>query len=1164
MTPDDRRARARALVRTRVALALALFAAGAGPVAALNPDLALTQYGHRAWLAGDDEADLPQNSVFSILQTRDGYLWLATQGGLARFDGLRFTVFDARNTPAIRHNDVWTLLEDRQGTLWIGTRGGGLTRYRDGEFSNFSKEHGLSSDHIQALWQDRDGSLWIGTRGGGLDRLRNGKFTHYTTRDGLAHDTVYALHGEADGTLWIGTDGGGLSRLRDGVFQTFSTRDGLPGDTVYAIHPDGADGLWIGTGAGLAHRANGAFRVYRTRDGLSNDNVRAIRRDRAGNVWIGTDGGGLNRFSHGRFAALTTRQGLSSDSIGALHEDREGSLWVGTDAGGLTRLKDNRFVPYGPAEGLANENARSILEDRDGTLWIGTFEGLFRHRDGQFRRYTAKDGLSGDVVLSLAQSRDGSLWAGTLGAGITRIRQGRFTRYSKADGLANDTVLTLIEDRQGVLWAGTRSGGLHRFENGRFRAFGKADGLTSDDVRYLLEGRGGELWIGTLGGGLNRYQDGRFSALTRANGLSSDMVLSLHEDADGVLWVGTFGGGLNRYKDGVFTAYGLREGLPDDTVFQILEHEDALWMSSNHGVYRVSKRELDEVAAGARAAVRPAVFGVADGMRSNECNGAHQPAGWKSADGRLWFPTIKGVAVVDPRPSGLTQPPPPVVIERAQVDGQPVAPAPIVVVPPGRHALEFQFTALSFRAPEKLQFRYRLEGFDEAWVAAGTRRSAHYTNLPPGRYRFTVAARTHDGAWGEAAATQALEVRPLFWQRRAFYAVYVGAAIALVALGARFQRRRVRELQTRERALLTLMSEREEAASALRAANRVLEQRVHDLARPAAHAAPPGPQITVKTLPEAGEAQPPMGQLVQDFNALLEQLQQRERDLQEARDALAQEVAEKSHANAELERALSRLRIAQGQLVQSEKLASLGALVAGVAHEINTPVGVAVTAASTLHDGAEQLAGDHAAAMLTRGQLDRFIALARESSRILLKNLHRAADLIRSFKQVAVDQASGERRRFALKAYIDEVLLSLAPRLSRLPHQVTVDCPEDLVVDSYPGALAQVLTNLVGNSLAHAFPNGRAGRLRISAAADGGTIVLRYADDGVGIPAELLPRIYDPFFTTTRSAGGSGLGLHIVHTLVTQTLGGAIRADSAAGRGVTFEMRFPAELRQAA
>ncbi|HEU5282802.1 MAG TPA: ATP-binding protein, partial [Burkholderiales bacterium] len=671
----------------------------------------------------------------------------------------------------------------------------------------------------------------------------------------------------------------------------------------------------------------------------------------------------------------------------------------------------------------------------------------------------------------------------------------------------------------------------------------------------------------TLGGGMNRMKDGVLRAYTKKDGLSSDLVLSVHEDEDGTLWIGTFGGGLNRYKDGKFTAYTARDGLLDDVVFQILDDDHGnLWLSSNHGVVRVGKQDLDDFAAGRATALHPTAFGVSDGMRSAECNGAAQPAGWKTRDGRLWFPTIQGVASVDPGRMPLNALLPPVVIEEFRVNEREVLLGEAAELPPGRSRMDFAFTALSLLAPEKVQFRYKLDGYDEAWVHAGTQRSASYTNLPPGRYAFRVAASNNDGLWNEEGAAQEFVQKPYFYQHRAFYLVYVLALALAGVAGMRLQRRRVRQLQERERELLQLVAERRMAEGALQAANRALEQRVAELAR--AQADHEGvayqPDAARQRGPRGGSSTQPMDQLVGDFNAMLGQLAEREGELQEARDALAQEVREKTHANEELEQALMRLKLAQSQLVQSEKMASLGSLVAGVAHEINTPVGVGVTAASTLQEWAQRLQQQHADGKMTRSDLERFIGVTADSTQILMTNLRRAAELIRSFKQVAVDQSSDERRRFRLKAYLDEILLSLAPRINRTGHTITVDCPAALELDSYPGALAQIVTNLVTNSLVHAFPDGRRGHIGISAREEPGGIVLRYADNGIGIPPENLRRIYDPFFTTRRGAGGSGLGMHIVYNLVTQRLGGTINATSTLGEGTIFEVRFPARAARAA
>ncbi len=789
---------------------------------ALEAGRAITQYGHRVWRT--DEG-LPQNSVFSIAQNRGGYLWLATQEGLARFDGVRFSVFDKRNTPQIKHNDVWTLFEDRTGNLWIGTRGGGLSRHADGVFTNYSKQDGLSNDSVQSITEDQAGNLWIGTRGGGLNRYRDGKFTAYTQQEGLSHNTVFAVFADRDGTLWLGTDGGGLNRYRDGKFSALTTRDGLSSDIVFCIYQDRAGTLWIGTSTGLNRLKDGKFTVFRTKDGLSNDNIRSIFEDRAGNLWIGTDGGGLNRLANGHFSAYTSKDGLSSDSIGAIYEDREGSLWVGTDAGGLNRFKDGKFTSTTSREGLSNDNARAVYEDRAGNLWIGTFGGLNRYRDGKFTAFTQKDGLSSDVVLSIAEDRTGGLWFGTLGAGLNRYQNGKFTVYAKKQGLSNDTVLTLLEDRAGTLWVGTRSGGLNALRDEKFTAYTTHEGLSSNDIRALLEDRAGGLWIGTLGGGLNHYKDGKFTAYTTQDGLAHDLVLSLHQDTAGTLWIGTFGGGLSRYKGGKFSNFGVKDGLFDDVIYRILEDDAGrLWMSSNRGVFSVALKELDEFANGRIQSIASVSYGKADGMSSTECNGAHQPAGWRGKNGTLWFPTIAGIVSIDPARIRTNTQAPPVRIEDIIVDGARIANHSGAELAPGKQKFEFHYTALSFLAPEKVRFSYRLDGFDEDWVDAGTVRTAYYTNIPPGPYTFRVKASNDDGLWSESEARYAFELQPYFYQRKIFVLFYVLCAAGLVLVGLWVQRTRVRNLEARTRELQQHIEERKKAETRL-------EQEAKELAR---------------------------------------------------------------------------------------------------------------------------------------------------------------------------------------------------------------------------------------------------------------------------------------------------------------------------------------------
>jgi ligand-binding sensor domain-containing protein len=800
-----RGSRQRFVTRLSVRGLLLLVSSLTPPALALDPKKAITQYVHDVW---QTEQGLPQNSIHAICQTRDGYLWLGTQEGLVRFDGVRFTVFDNRNTPELKRNDVNALWEDREGSLWIGTRGGGLNRFRDGKLTAFTTKEGPSTDEVQSIYEDREGNLWIGTRGGGLNRLRDGKLTKFTTKDGLSNDMVYSIHEDREGSLWIATFGGGLNRFRDGKFTAFTTKDGLSNDRVYSICEDREGSLWIGTyGGGLNRFRDGKFTSFTTKEGLSSDQVFPIYEDREGSLWIGTEGGGLNRFRDGKFTSFTRKEGLSDDTVRSICEDREGSLWIGTFGGGLNRFRDGKFTPFTMKEGLSNDQVLPIWEDREGSLWIGSFGGgLNRYKDRAFTSFTTKNGLSNDVVTSIYGDREGNLWIGTRGGGLNRFRDGRFTAFTTKEGLSSDVVFSIYEDREGSLWIGGR--GLNRFRDGKFTSFTKKDGLSSDYVISICPDREGSLWFGTAGGGVNRFRDGKFTAFTTKDGLSNDRVYSIYEDRDGSLWIGTQGG-LSRHRNGKFTAFTTRHGLFDDRVYQILEDElGNLWMSCNKGIFRASKKDLKAFADGKVRWISCVSYGVADGMKSPDCYGGAQPAGWKTRDGRLWFPTVKGVVEIDPEHISVNKLPPPVVLEEVLVDKKSldrVTAGSQIVLPPGKEKFEFHYTALSFLVPQRVKFKYRLEGFDKDWVDAGTERTAHYTNLPPRAYTFRVIACNDDGVWNEKNASFAFSLEPHFYQTWWFYSLCV---LGVAAAGAGAQHSRVARLKARERELVRVVDEK--------------------------------------------------------------------------------------------------------------------------------------------------------------------------------------------------------------------------------------------------------------------------------------------------------------------------------------------------------------------
>ena len=756
---------------------------------ALDPTKSVGQYSLADWQTKDG---LPHNLVQAIAQTPDGYVWLATQEGLARFDGVRFTVFDRQSTAAMTANDVETAFVARDGSLWVGVYGGTLLRYQNGSFRSYSNREGLSSATIIALAEDARGDLWIGTDGDGLYRFHDDAFARYTEKDGLVDDSIRCLLGDREGGVWIGTPSG-LGHARDGRFERY---DFPPRDrpaAVSALAVDGAGRLWVGTdGDGLYQVDEG--RLVRGRLALRDDHVRALLADRRGSLWIGTDRG-LHRLQAGRVDVLTREDGLNSDSIRSLFEDREGSLWLG--GVGLAQLKDGTVLSYGRAQGLGDEDVYSVTIAPGRGLWVGTSGGeiaLFAR--GRYTPVAGRDVLHGATVLALHEDGGGRLWVGT-DHGLFRFAGGRWTNYGVREGLPPNDIRSLLEDRRGRLWVGTDGGGLARLDGDRFVVLTTRDGLPSDHLRTLLEDRDGTLWVATYGG-LAALRDGRFTTRTTRDGLAHDLVRSLRLDDRGVLWAGTYGGGLSRVESGRITTYSTRQGLFDDVIFEILEDgRGRLWMSCNKGIFSVSIADLDAVAAGRQASVHSVAYGRSDGMRNPEANGG-SPAGWRTEDGRLWFATAAGLVAIDPAAVARRRDPPPAFVEDALVDGERADLARGLDLPPGNHRLNLAYTALGLVAPDHLRFAYALEGFDAGWIDAGKRRQTSYTNVPAGRYRFRVRVRDEDGPWNEAGMPMPLRVRAHWYRAPAFF-VIAGGALVLAFAGA--YRLRVRGLLTREREL---------------------------------------------------------------------------------------------------------------------------------------------------------------------------------------------------------------------------------------------------------------------------------------------------------------------------------------------------------------------------
>jgi diguanylate cyclase (GGDEF)-like protein/PAS domain S-box-containing protein len=800
--------------------ACVLFAAR--PASALDPAVPVWRNVQDVW--GVDDG-LPQGSVNALAQTPDGYLWVGTYDGLARFDGNRFEVFRPGTTPGLKSAAIRAMLADRRGRLWIGTGGGGVSvREPDGGIRQLAGTEGWL---VRALAEAPDGTIWIGTSANGLSRSTPSGTVTGVARGALA--SVTALLADPDGALLIGTDGHGLWRLGAEGGQ-LPVRGRVPvrvdtggTDLVVSLLRDRRGDLWVGTaGSGLLHEVirstPGRFERVSAVD-LGSSTVSALAEDRSGSLWIATGSGGLVRRRDARFERHSTATGLPHDVLSALLEDREGALWVGTASAGLVRLQGGSFSTLGAADGLPDETVYSVAQGPAGAIWVATVGGTLAYADGSRFSTIALSALhvvpaipERTPLRSLAFSpsgHPGDLWVGTYGAGVLQRSGGVWRRHSEAQGLPNDNVRSVMVDAAGTVWAATIRG-LGRYRDGAWTTFDRRQGLPSASFISLARGARGAVWFGMDGGGLGRLDaDGTFHFLDHRDGLPSDVVLSLRLGGDGeTLWIGT-NGGLARLQKGKLASWTSRDGLPSDNVAQLAEDRRGhLWVGTSSGVARIALADLRP-----GSPLRARVFSHGDGIANSQST-APSNGPLVAADGRLWFPTLGGLAVVDPSRLSVDEAPPIVHVERISADGVTLPPAGALRIPRGTGRLEIQYTGICTRAGQLVRFRHRLVGFDRDWVDAGSRRTAYYTAVPPGDYRFEVVAENADGRRGTGALDFAIPKR--LWEMTWFQ---LGAALLLALAVLAAVRGRIRALQNRQRELEALVAHR---TSELRGQNETL------------------------------------------------------------------------------------------------------------------------------------------------------------------------------------------------------------------------------------------------------------------------------------------------------------------------------------------------------
>lgn len=774
----------------RVACAASFFCSAAAWPLALDPNKPIADFIHDRWSV---DQGLPHSTIRGIAQTKDGYLWIATHEGVARFDGRSFTVFNRSNTPALLSNGVTALFASRDGSLWLGLRDGGVVRHRKGVFEAIKPIGGIPSGTIEYIDEGKNGAMWIASNSGGVARIIDNQSRLFTAKTGLPSNAVSALHADNNGDIWVGTYEG-LALIRGEELIRQPTGEKLDQFGVNSII-SAANGriVFATNGGGLFIRDDGKWTQLTTRDGLVSDAVIRVLNDSDGSLWLGTLEG-LQRKVGNKFELYTTAKGLSNNYVHQLLQDMDGSLWVGTD-NGLDRLRDGSISMWGKQRGISEEFTRVVLEDRAAAnTWVGTTDGLYRLNANGSRRFDRADGLLSAAILSVEEGRDGTIWVGTNAGGLHRLRGERFENVGGEFGVPAVSIRAIKSARDGTLWLGTNVGVFHLNKSTVVGKFTAEDGLPNGQVYALHEDKDAVMWVGTRDGAVVIVDSG----VEKRAGLEKlqRIVFAIDSDQRGRLWFAT-SDGIVLLNDGKSHKFTAPQGIPARAYFTLVNDEQgSFWLCSNEGLLKVKLSELEEVANGKRATVSASAFGRADGMATKQCNGGLQPAGWRTKEGKLLFPTAEGVVVVTPAATErVVRRPPSVLIESISVDGESVPIGQAIVLGSRQRRVEFSYVGLSFIEPEKVRYRYRLNGFDKDWVEAGTVQRASYTNLDPGEYQFEVLASNGDGVWSAAGPSIPVSREGAFFRSLWFQLLMVAALLGTALLA--YRARAIRLLRNR-------------------------------------------------------------------------------------------------------------------------------------------------------------------------------------------------------------------------------------------------------------------------------------------------------------------------------------------------------------------------------
>jgi PAS domain S-box-containing protein len=1128
---------------------------------ALDPSLDASQYAHSAWKIREGFA---KGRITSIVQGPDGYLWLGTESGLYRFDGVRNVLWEPPPGEPLPGSMILSLLAARDGTLWIGTDKG-LASWKDGKLTYYRELAGI---FIFTIVEDRDGEVWAGGYGipnGKLCAIQNDS-THCYGEDGRLGPGVSGLYEDSKGNLWVGVVNG-LWRWKPGTSDFYPVPDAADSIRAFVGGDDGA--LLFTTRTGIDRLINGKIEPYSLPGNLRQLRIQRMLRDGDGALWLGTADHGVVHVHHGRMDVFARSESLSGDWVTTLFEDREGDIWIAT-TGGLDRFRELAVAAVSVDQGLTSASVLSVFAGRDGSIWLGTAGGLDRWNDGRITipptGSAKRDGkLNGEMPNSLFQDSRRRIWVSTQ-HGFGYLEKDKFISIN---GVPGGPVHGIAEENDGNLWIANQESGLIRLSaRGEIQEIPWAGLGHKDHANALIaDPVHGGLWLGFFQGGIAYFNDGGIRASYGAgDGLGEGMVTSFRFDPDGTLWIATQGG-LSRLKNGRFATLTSKNGLPCDPVHWTMEDEGhSFWLQMGCGLVHVTRSDIDSWVGAVendrdanretRAAIRATVFDSSDGVTTRALASGYRPLVAKSSDGRLWFTGYEGASVLDPRHIPFNRLLPPVHIEQiaANHKSYPVTSDANgnVRLPPLIRDLQIDYTALSFVAPEKVLFRYKLEGRDRDWQDAGTRRQAFYNNLPPRNYRFRVMACNNSGVWNEAGTFLDFSIAQAYYQTWWFRSL-CGVAFLAIVYGA--YRLRVGQLRAQEeRFRETIESIPAMAFVSLPDGYRTfvnkgwaeytgitLEQSLGSGWHAAIH-----PEDLKRVLGEweaALASGRPMYYEARYRRAedgqyrwfMVRVVPQRNKRGEIAKwfGTLA-DIEDRKRAEQERE----KLRQLEAELAHINRVSMLGEMAASLAHEIKQPIAAAINSANSC---IEWLAHEPP-------NLDR----ARASATRIDKYGNRAAEIIDRIRSL-YRKTPSRRELVDVNGIIEEILALLKCEADRYSIAMRTELAAELpkiIVDRVQ--LQQVFMNLLLNAIEAMKDSG--GELTAKSELQDGQLQFSVSDTGVGVPKEKMDQIFSAFFTTKPQ--GSGMGLSISRSIV-ESHGGRLWATANNGRGATFHFTLP-------